>query len=212
MSRSSNNATLRRQIACEAARILSEHGSRDYRSARLKAAARLGLQDSKLMPSNAEIQQALSEHLRLFHHDSQPRALEQLRRLALEAMQAFKAFDPRLTGPVLDGTADADSSIQLYLFTETPEEIIFKLNDMNIPWREEESRLRHSNNRYMSYPTFLIHAKGTAIRMIVLPLSAIRNPPLSPITLRPEQGASITLLENLLAQSSVCPGTEYPKA
>lgn len=200
MNKSSNNATLRRQIAYEAARILSDHGSRDYQSARLKAASRLGLQDLKLMPSNAEIQQALSEHLRLFHNDSQPQALERLRRLALEAMQAFKDFNPRLTGPVLDGTADADSSILLYLFTETPEEIIFKLNDMNIPWREKESRLRHSNNRYICYPTFLIHAEGNEIRLILLPLSAVSNPPLNPITQRSEQGASITMLEDLLAQ------------
>ena len=53
---------LRRRVALEAARLISEHGIRDYRQAKLKAAQRLGLDDEQQLPRNREIEEALREH------------------------------------------------------------------------------------------------------------------------------------------------------
>ena len=56
----------RLRIAQEAARLMSEHGIRDFHHAKRKAAERLGIADTQSLPRNAEIEQALREHQRLF--------------------------------------------------------------------------------------------------------------------------------------------------
>ncbi len=198
MGQHRNNHALRMQIAYEAARILEDQGGRDYQGARTKAAHRLGLNSANLLPSNAEIQQALTENQRLFQSDTQPEALKKLRNKAKEAMQAFIEFKPRLTGSVMDGTANSGSDIQLYLFTDTPENILFKLKDLNIPWHEEDKTLYYAHHKQRSYPAFLIHADGVELRLIALPLSSVHHPPVSPITQRPEPGITLPALKQLI--------------
>jgi hypothetical protein len=201
MGQHRNNNALRMQIAYEAARILADQGGRDYHGARTKAANRLGLNSANLLPSNAEIQQALTENQRLFESSSQPEALKKLRNQAKEAMLAFSDFKPRLTGSVMDGTADSGSDIQLYLFADTPESILFKLKDLNIPWHEEDKILRYTNHKQKTHPTFLIHADRAEIRLTALPLESERHPPISPITQRPEPGITLSTLKQLIDDS-----------
>ena len=78
----------RLRIAQEAARLMSEHGIRDFHHAKLKAAGRLGIADTQSLPRNAEIELALRAHQRLFLADSQPQWLRQRREAAVEAMTA----------------------------------------------------------------------------------------------------------------------------
>ncbi len=201
MGQHRNNYALRMQIAYEAARILADQGGRDYHGARTKAANRLGLNSANLFPSNAEIQQALTENQRLFQSDTQPGSLKKLRYKAKEAMQALTEFKPRLTGSVMDGTANSDSDIQLYLFADTPESILFKLKDLNIPWREEEKTLRYANHKQKTHPTFLIYADGVELRLTALPLGSEHQPAISPITQRPELGITLSALNQLIDDS-----------
>src|SRR3990167_7324300 len=95
---------LRRQIAAHAARIMAEEGVRDFHAAKRKAAARLGLPETKHLPGNDEVDAALQEHLRLFHGGRLNQSVRRLRELAAEAMRFLSKFDPRLVGPVLSGT------------------------------------------------------------------------------------------------------------
>ena len=44
-----------------------------------------------------------------------------LRRTALITMQMLEHFSPRLVGPVLAGTADVNSAVNLHLFSDEPE-------------------------------------------------------------------------------------------
>ena len=97
----------RLRIAQEAARLMSEHGIRDFHHAKLKAADRLGIADTQALPRNEEIAQALREHQRLFQPESQPQQLRARRLAAAEAMRFLARFEPRLVGAVLDGSADA---------------------------------------------------------------------------------------------------------
>jgi len=55
------------------------------------------------------IEDALREHQRLFQR-GHAAGLRQRREAALHALEFFRLFDPRLVGPVLDGTADAHSA------------------------------------------------------------------------------------------------------
>jgi len=198
MGQHRNNNALRMQIAYEAARILADQGGRDYHGARTKAANRLGLNSANLLPSNAEIQHALTENQRLFQSDTQPESLKKLRNIAKEAMQALSEFKPHLIGSVMDGTADSGSDIQLYLFADTPESLLFKLKDLDIPWHEEDKILRYANHHQQMRPTFLIHADSIEIRLTVLPLSDQYHPPISPITQCPESGITLTTLNQLM--------------
>ncbi|MGN6383870.1 MAG: hypothetical protein ACTHMK_14805, partial [Dyella sp.] len=113
----------RLRVAQEAARLMSEHGIRDFHHAKLKAAERLGIQDAQALPRNQEIEQALRERQRLFDADSQPQQLKVRREGALEAMRFLDRFDPRLVGPVLVGWAVGDSAVCLLVFRDDPDEV-----------------------------------------------------------------------------------------
>ena len=71
---------LRRALAQEAARIMSEHGIRDFLTAKRKAAERFGVTDSAVLPKNIEIEDALAEYQRLFGGDTHTRSLHAQRR------------------------------------------------------------------------------------------------------------------------------------
>ncbi len=71
MKKSSPRAeNLRRALAQEAARVMAEHGVRDYRFAKRKAAERFGVIDEAVLPRNTEIEAALLEYQRLFAAES----------------------------------------------------------------------------------------------------------------------------------------------
>lgn len=111
--------SLRAELAALAARFVVEDGL-DYGSAKRKAARRL-LGDRPAhdaLPSNDEIEQQVREELALFHADTQPAELLQLRRAALALMEEFADFNPHLAGAVWNGTANALSALQVMLFTD----------------------------------------------------------------------------------------------
>ena len=56
---------LREQLAQEAARLIVDHGMRDYGQAKRKAAARLGVREASSLPSNTEIELSVIERQRI---------------------------------------------------------------------------------------------------------------------------------------------------
>lgn len=191
----------RQRMAYEAARIMVEQGLADFDRARRKAAQRTGILDRRRWPSNEAIAEALVTQRRLFRDPDQERELEQLRRDAREAMRTFQGFSPRLIGPVLDGTGPVEPGVQLYLFAERPEEVVFRLLDRQIPWQERERSLRYRGGERRNHPVFRFFAGETPVELIVLPHAALRNPPLDPVTERPDRGADLEDLERLMALS-----------
>src|SRR5437868_11383736 len=142
---------LRRALALEAARIMSEQGIDDFRLAKRKAAERLGATDISVLPKNTEIEAALVERQRLFEADTHSSVLKSARRTALQAMRLLKQFEPRLVGPVLSGTASAHSEINLHLFTDGAETVALHLMEHSIPHEIGERRLRYEPDRIVSY-------------------------------------------------------------
>lgn len=189
---------MRLRLAQEAARILIDSGSRDFALAKRKAAEHLSAHDTRQMPSNLEIEQAVAEYQRLFRSNSQPQHLQQLRENAYEAMQFFRDFDPRLVGPVLSGTADVNTSISLHVFTDTPEEIALLLMDKHIPFENGEKRLRLREDTYQNFPTVSFLARQNKIEVIIFPVSKRVPIPLSPVDGRPVQRANLQTVEILL--------------
>lgn len=192
------NDHLRRRIAVEAARLMSEHGIRDFHLAKRKAAAQLNVQDDANLPNNREIDAALREHQRLFQAEQQPRLLRQLREAAQAAMRFFERFEPRLVGAVLEGTADRHSAICLHLFSDTAEQVMLFLDEHNIVYRELDHRHRVHHKQYAPFPGLLIERHDAAFDLTVLPRDAIRQSPLNGIDERPMRRANLTEVERLL--------------
>jgi hypothetical protein len=189
---------LRRRVALEAARLISEHGIRDYQLAKRKAARHVGVSDEGYLPRNREIEDALREHQRLFRADEQSRALLARREAARDAMLFLDRFAPRLVGPVLEGTADAHSPVNLHVFDDSPETVAGYLHDHGIAFETRAHTFRLDRDRSAEFPVLLFDADGVAMDVTVFPRDALRQAPLDRIGERPQQRASLASLEMLL--------------
>lgn len=191
----------RQRITVEAARIMAEEGVADFHTAKRKAASRLSVGDVRHLPTNDEVQQALQQHLQLFHGETLARDARRLRRLALEAMQFLADFEPRLVGAVLSGTVTAESEIQLHLRAQTPEQVDWFLREHAIPFRQFNRRLRFGGDRLETVPSYRFTADAVPVELYVFGPEAAREPPLSPVDGKPMQRANARELETLLKSS-----------
>ena len=189
---------LRQAVADEAARIMNEQGVDDFLLAKRKAAERLGVTDASILPRNTEIEAAMMAHHRLFAHDRHAADLTELRRAALAAMRLMADFQPRLVGPVLNGSASAHSEINLHLFSETPEAVSLRLDERGVPHEVLERRVRFERDRAVSYPALRFVAGRQTVDAVVFPLDGIRQSPCSPVDGKPMRRASTTEVEDLL--------------
>lgn len=188
-------------LAQEAARIIVDQGIRDYRAAKIKAAERLGMGTRRALPRNAEIEHAISEHLQLFGRESHADFLCIMRRAALSAMEMLSSFTPRLVGPVLNGTADENSAVNLHVFADNAELIAMCLSDLGMSYRPYERRLRSSRNRGTAPDTFAgfqFEHDDAAIEATVFPVDGIRQAPLSPIDGKPIKRADTKAVRGLI--------------
>jgi hypothetical protein len=193
----------RQRLAIEAARLMSEHGIRDYHQAKCKAAQRLGIHDDASLPRNSEIEQALRDYQRLFFGDSQPQLLHMRREAAARAMMFFRHFEPRLVGSVLEGTADAHSAVCLHLHTDDPESVPRFLSDHGIPAEASSRQLRIDRERITDAPVWLFCAEDLSFDLTVLQHNALRQAPLDRIAERPMRRASLAALHALLAEQEI---------
>jgi hypothetical protein len=194
---------LQRRIAYEAARLMTEYQTDDMAYACQKAAAKLGVTRRQQMPSPDEVEDALREQQRLLRGDEQPAALQHLRQQAQQAMEALGQFDPLLVGSVYQGTADSNSPIRLYLFANTPEEVLFTLSDMKIPWRESQRTLSFRNGTKELVPVFKITADGVTFELTVMSSEDIHNRPLDPLDRQPLQGINLKQLREIIESDEV---------
>lgn len=212
MSGRSRCSPQRCRLAYEAARILAEQGDQAFDRARRKAAERTGIVNRREWPTNEEIQDALLEQHRLFQSERIAADLRRLREQAVAAMGAFARFLPRLVGPVLYGTGDLRQGVRMHLFADSPEELMFTLIDQGIPWQEREEALRYSGGVRRAHPVFAFVAGEIPFTLVVLPLQGLRNPPLDPVTERPERGADREALRRMLVEEAGTPISSSPRA
>jgi hypothetical protein len=189
---------LRRAIAQEAARIMAEHGIRDFYVAKRKAAERYGVFEGGLLPKNTEIEAALAEYQRLFGGESHANSLLAQRRAALSAMQWLEEFSPRLVGPVLTGTATEHVDVQLHLFADRAETVSFKMMDHGVPHEVGERRIRMNAERVVAQPSIVFEMDSQTIEAIVFPPDGIRQAPVSPVDGRPMRRAAADEVAALL--------------
>jgi hypothetical protein len=196
---SSSKRELQRRIAYEAARIMTEYRSDNIGHACQKAAAKLGISRRQQMPTRDEVEEALREQQWLLRGDEQQQVLLRLRQSALQAMQALHRFNPMLVGSVFQGTADTNSHVQLHLFADTPEDVLFALSDLQIPWQERHRTLNFRNGGRQEIPCFQFSADGIMFELLVLSAQMLHNRPLDPLDNQPIQGANLKQLQALVA-------------
>jgi len=193
-----NGERARRLVAQEAARIIVNQGIRDFGLAKKKAAERLGLRDRGSLPGNAEIELAVSEHLQLFAGDSHTDLLQMMRQAALSAMAMLSPFSPRLVGPVLNGTADANSAVNLHVFADSAESVAFALEENGLSYRPYERRLKSRRGRAETSAGFEFHHGEASVQATVFPVDGIRQAPISPIDGKPMRRADEKAVRELL--------------
>ena len=114
-------STLTEEIAQAAARLVVDEGL-DYPGAKRRAAADLGRRGvgKAELPSNEAVEDAVREHLAIFHADTQPAELRALREQALTWLGRLAEFRPHLAGAVWRGTATRLSPIIIDLYADDP--------------------------------------------------------------------------------------------
>ena len=200
-NRSTGDDRARQMLAQEAARIIVDQGLRDFRAAKLKAAERLGMNTRGSLPRNAEIEIAVSEHLALYGREAHSDFLHTMRETTLAVMRVLSAFTPRLVGPVLIGTADENSAINLHVFSDSVEAVATELRSPGHRYRTYERRLKTSRGRGATPETFAglqFEFEGELVEATVFPVDGIRQAPISPIDGRPMKRASEKTVRALL--------------
>jgi hypothetical protein len=190
----------RRSVTYLAARLLADGDEVSLRAARRKAAERLRV-SSQALPTLSEIQNGLREHQRLFHPE-QDELLKELRQQSLKAMEAFAAFRPRLTGPVLHGTATSLTPITLHLFCDAAEEVGLVLLERDIPHELTERRVTYPGGRGDWRPCYEFSAGETDIELVVFAEKDIKHGPSSPVDGKPMRRAAYKAVETLLSESA----------
>jgi hypothetical protein len=164
---------MRRRIAHAAARMLAEDGSLDYGSAKRKAARQLGAPDSGNLPDNQQVEEALRSYQAIYQADETRTQLGLLRQVAIDYMERLEAFDPHLTGPVLNGTAGRNADVNLQLFTDHQKDVEFLLMGLSAPYQAGEYRATEAAGRI--FPRFVIDDPRARVDLIVYPAAELRN-------------------------------------
>ncbi|NKN32661.1 hypothetical protein [Marichromatium bheemlicum] len=198
MTARARSDALRARMAYETARIMIEQGGSDFDRARRKAATRTGIHNRRHWPDNETVQAALLTQRRLFLGEADAQRLQRMREAAAGAMRNLADFSPRLVGAALQGVGDPNLGIELLLYAERPEDVLFRLHDQGIPWDEGERTLRYPGGTRTAHPAFRFVAGDQPFELIVLPPQARRQPPLDPVDERPLRGADLPALEQLL--------------
>ena len=193
----------RQHLAFEAARLMAEGGIRDYHQAKLKAAQRLGIHDDASLPRNREIEDALREYQRLFLGSDQAAEVRRRREAAVRALEFFREFDPRLVGPVLDGTADANTAVALHVHHDDPDALPRLFEEHGVPAQSRSRHLRLDREREGDFPVWLFSAEDLSFDVTVLPQDVLRQAPLSGIDEKPMKRASESQLRALLAEDEI---------
>ena len=192
---------LRLEIAQVAAKFVAVDGINDYLTAKRKAALHIGANPDRNLPTNSEVEQALINYQKLFQGSNQKKLLHSLRTKALKAMRFLKQYNPKLVGPVLSGTATEYSEITLHIFCDEPEQIGFYLDERGIPFTSCEKTIRANSSEKIGMPAYKFEADDDTIVLIVFSENYRNLVPLSSVTNRPMQRASLRKVESLLEEA-----------
>ncbi len=187
---------MRELLAQEAAKIMAGEGVRDFQRAKHKACQRLGYQKLSALPSNFEIEQAITA----FNNTYTPQQtlyLKKIRIHALEIMQKLKHYTPFIVGPVLDGAATLHTPISLHVYAENVETISELIQQIyGVPKFEERRYTLNSKKEYI--PTLVFESDIFEVELSVFDFGQRSQKPKSKSRQRSMQRLNIKGLTNLI--------------
>lgn len=190
-------------LAQEAARLICDHGIKDFRTAKSKAAWVLGLGDYGALPSNREIEEAVAERNRIFGADAHPAFLDRLRQLAMEVMVDLSPFSPRLVGSVLSGNVTAHSNINIHVFADSCESIGMRLDAIGVNWQLRQRRFTIRRGQAEEFAGYDFMAEDVVVETTVFPERRRGHAPLSKVDGKPMRRARYREVELLVANASL---------
>lgn len=190
---------LRQSIAHETAKIITEEGVRDFHRAKLKASERFGNSQHGSLPSNFEIEQAITSFQKTFIPNQEHKLLAE-RQIALTIMKWLQSYSPYLVGPVLEGTAGINAPICIHVACDTVEKIIDEFADKKLMLKLTERRLK-INNEFVFLPTISFEYQNNEIEVLVFNLRQQHQQPKSKIQNRSMQRMNLRGLTELLNES-----------
>lgn len=133
--------SIRGEIASLAAKWIVEDGM-EYATAKQKAAKQLLGKDQlkgNYLPNNTEIETEVRSYIALFLGTNHVILNNTLREIALLVMTELAAFQPYITGAVLQGTATQYSDVYIQCFCDTTKELAIKLLDAGVQYEVSET-------------------------------------------------------------------------
>jgi hypothetical protein len=118
-----------RELLAAAAALVVDEGM-EYAAAKRKAGRAVGHRGE--LPSNERLEDAVREHIAVFHADEQPEELKALRLLALSWMDRLAPFKPHLGGAAWRGTATRRSALLIDLYCDDPKSAEIELLNQRI--------------------------------------------------------------------------------
>lgn len=188
----------RARIAHLAARIMAEDGIEDYGLAKKKAARQAGVADTRQLPGNDEIDAALRTYREIYQADGHRAQLAELREIAVRAMTELDAFNPHLTGSVLNGNAGKYAGIQLQLFTDDAKAVELFLLDRGIEYEAGQTSLYSGESR-ITVPLYRLNDDGAEIELVVLSTRDARLPLKTSLAGKAMERAKLATVEELLS-------------
>lgn len=164
---------MREQLAHRAARIMAEDGIGDFALAKRKAARQAGVPDTRHLPTNEEVEQALRSYQSLYQGAEHRARLRFLRAEAVRVMREFSRYSPHLVGSVLSGSAGRYSDIDLQLFTDAVKDVELYLLDRRLEYRPGDTRL-HVGDQLRTLPCFALTGGAAIVTLTVLPANDVR--------------------------------------
>ncbi len=153
----------RSRIATTAARLMAEDGISSTFAAKRKAVLSLGLPENAALPDDAEVETELRLYQRLYQDEEQTERIAYLRQKAIDFMAIVQAFNPYLTGSVLDGTAGRYAEIDIQLFTDSAKDVEIFLLNQKIDYQHSTPRSERAE------AVLTVHDDDTDINLVVYP-------------------------------------------
>ena len=200
MPRDNGRNDRRSHIAHLAARLMAEDGVEDYALAKRKAARQAGTPDTRELPTNDEIDDALRTYQQIYHQQEHRERLRELRETALRAMRELSRFNPHLTGSVLSGNAGKYAGISLQLFTDDAKEVELYLIDRGVPYNAGQSRF-FAGGGPLTVPVYNVSDAGADIEIAVLSMRELRGPLRTSAEGKAIDRAKLQSVEALLAET-----------
>jgi len=191
---------MRSRIAHLAARMIAEDGVSDFGLAKRKAARQAGAPDSRNLPTNVEIEDALRAYQQLYQAEEHPGRLQRLRQVALEIMRLLAPFNPYLTGAVLSGNAGRHADVHLQVYTDSPKELEIFLHNRQVRFRAREVRVWIGDTPAV-VPDLVVETEEADVRVTVLSPNHRRQPLRMSVDGRPLERASLESVEMLIGDA-----------